>query len=61
MFLCPGSMTGLRQEISKHVVHNILSTLNDNDYVNIYTFSNETEVLVPCFNETLVQVNWRLR
>ena len=51
-----GSMTGLRQEISKHVVLNILDTLNENDFVNIFTFSETTQELVPCFNDTLVQV-----
>ena len=49
-------MTGLRQEIAKHVVLNILDTLNENDFVNIFTFSETTQELVPCFNDTLVQV-----
>ena len=52
----PGSMTGLRKEIAKHVVLNILETLTENDFVNIFTFSEETVELVPCFNDTLVQV-----
>ena len=50
-------MTGLRVEIAKHVVLNILDTLNTNDYVNIYNFSQAAQPpLVPCFNNTLVQV-----
>ena len=53
----PGSMTGLRQAIAKHVVLNILETLNVNDFVNIYIFSETTRELVPCFNDTMVQVN----
>ncbi|CAH0548637.1 unnamed protein product [Brassicogethes aeneus] len=52
-----GSMTGMRREIARHVVHNILDTLGNNDYVNIYTFSNTTEPLVPCFEDQLVQAN----
>ncbi|XP_043216058.1 voltage-dependent calcium channel subunit alpha-2/delta-3-like isoform X3 [Amphibalanus amphitrite] len=53
-----GSMTGLRVEIAKHVVLNILDTLNTNDYVNIYNFSQAAQPpLVPCFNNTLVQAN----
>lgn len=52
----PGSMTGLRREIAKHVVLNILETLNENDFVNVFNFSEHTTELVPCFNDSLVQV-----
>ncbi|RZB94401.1 voltage-dependent calcium channel subunit alpha-2/delta-3-like, partial [Asbolus verrucosus] len=52
-----GSMTGMRREIARHVVHNILDTLGNNDYVNIYTFSNTTDPLVECFDNMLVQAN----
>lgn len=38
-----GSMTGIRREIAKHVINNILDTLGNNDFVNIITFSNETK------------------
>ena len=38
-----GSMTGMRKEIARHVVNNILDTLGNNDYVNIIKFSNVTE------------------
>lgn len=51
-----GSMTGMRREIARHVVHNILDTLSNNDYVNIFTFSNTTDPLVECFDNRLVQV-----
>lgn len=51
-----GSMTGLRSEIAEHVVLTILDTLTNNDYVNVFNFSEWTEPLVPCFNNTLVQV-----
>ncbi|XP_076657364.1 voltage-dependent calcium channel subunit straightjacket isoform X1 [Halictus rubicundus] len=52
-----GSMTGMRREIARHVVNNILDTLGNNDFVNIITFSNITKEVVPCFNDTLVQAN----
>lgn len=52
-----GSMTGIRREIARHVVNNILDTLGNNDFVNIITFSNVTKEVVPCFNDTLVQAN----
>ncbi|XP_071635813.1 voltage-dependent calcium channel subunit straightjacket isoform X2 [Temnothorax longispinosus] len=52
-----GSMTGMRREIAKHVINNILDTLGNNDFVNIITFSNETKEVVPCFSNTLVQAN----
>ncbi|KAF7266188.1 hypothetical protein GWI33_020469 [Rhynchophorus ferrugineus] len=52
-----GSMTGMRREIARHVVHNILDTLGNNDYVNIFTFSNTTDPLVECFDKKLVQAN----
>ncbi|KAJ8956284.1 hypothetical protein NQ318_015020, partial [Aromia moschata] len=52
-----GSMTGMRREIARHVVHNILDTLGNNDYVNIFTFSNTTDALVECFDKKLVQAN----
>lgn len=51
-----GSMTGMRREIARHVVNNILETLGNNDYVNIFTFTNTTEPLVECFDDVLVQV-----
>ncbi|XP_046388062.1 voltage-dependent calcium channel subunit alpha-2/delta-3 isoform X1 [Ischnura elegans] len=52
-----GSMTGMRKEVARHVVSNILDTLSNNDYVNIFNFSEETSELVPCFRDLLVQAN----
>ncbi|KAK9744952.1 Cache domain [Popillia japonica] len=52
-----GSMTGRRRIISRQIVHDILDTLADNDYVNVFTFANSTEPLITCFNDTLVQAN----
>ncbi|GJQ65543.1 hypothetical protein Trydic_g7644 [Trypoxylus dichotomus] len=52
-----GSMTGKRRIISRHIVHDILDTLADNDYVNLLTFANTTKPLITCFNDTLIQAN----
>jgi voltage-dependent calcium channel alpha-2/delta-3 len=49
-------MSGERREIAKSVVNAILDTLGDNDFVNVYRFSDTTEELVPCFKDMLVQV-----
>lgn len=35
-----GSMTGIRREIARHVINNILDTLGNNDFVNVITFSD---------------------
>lgn len=52
-----GSMKGKNRILTKYIVNDILDTLNDNDFVNIYTFTNSSEALVDCFNHTLVQVS----
>ncbi|KAL6434663.1 hypothetical protein ACFW04_006181 [Cataglyphis niger] len=52
-----GSMTGIRREIARHVINNILDTLGNNDFVNVITFSDTIRGVVPCFNDTLVQAN----
>jgi hypothetical protein len=49
-------MGGERRDIAKVVVNAILDTLGDNDFVNVYRFSDTTEELVPCFKDMLVQV-----
>ncbi|CAL8108692.1 unnamed protein product [Orchesella dallaii] len=52
-----GSMTGIRREIAKHVVNQLLDTLTENDYVNVYNFSDTTTPVVPCLKNRLVQAN----
>ncbi|XP_075216891.1 voltage-dependent calcium channel subunit straightjacket isoform X2 [Lycorma delicatula] len=52
-----GSMTGERKQIARHVVNNILDTLGNNDFVNILSFIADTEEVVPCFKDRLVQAN----
>ncbi|XP_059352267.1 voltage-dependent calcium channel subunit alpha-2/delta-3-like isoform X7 [Daphnia carinata] len=52
-----GSMTGVRKEIAKHVVLTLLDTLSENDFINIYKFSEVPIPVVPCFKDKLVQAN----
>lgn len=52
-----GSMTGKRAGLARAIVESILDTLTDNDFVNIYKFSDTTEETVPCTRDMLVQVN----
>lgn len=52
-----GSMKGKRRVLSRYIINNILDTLYDNDYVNVYTVSNDTQPLVECFDYNLVQVS----
>lgn len=47
-------MTGHRAELAKTTVREILDTLGNNDYVNVFKFSDSTEGVVPCFKEGLV-------
>lgn len=52
-----GSMTGQRRDVARHVVESILDTLTSNDFVNIFTFSDEIKKVVDCFGDELVQAN----
>merc|ERR1719228_168564 len=47
-----GSMTGLRKEIAKHVVLNIMETLGEDDFVTVLEFADETRPLVDCFTDS---------
>lgn len=51
-----GSMTGKLAGLAQATVEAILDTLSDDDYVNVYKFSDITEETVPCFKDMLVQV-----
>lgn len=50
-------MTGQRRDVARHVVLNILEALGSNDFVNVLTFNETVNEVVPCFKDTLVQVN----
>ncbi|CAG9816549.1 unnamed protein product [Phaedon cochleariae] len=52
-----GSMTGHRAALARVTVEAILDTLSDNDFVNIYKFSDKTEETVSCFRDQLAQAN----
>lgn len=51
-----GSMSGYKAYLARATAEAILDTLSDNDFVNIYKFSDITEETVPCFRDMLVQV-----
>lgn len=55
-----GSMMGQRKEIARHVVNNILDTLGNNDFVNVFSFVKDTTEVVECFKDNLVQVICRI-
>ncbi|XP_074596801.1 voltage-dependent calcium channel subunit alpha-2/delta-3-like isoform X2 [Brevipalpus obovatus] len=52
-----GSMKGQRRAIAQNVILNLLDTLTDNDYVNVFNFSSEIDSMVECFQNTLVPAN----
>jgi voltage-dependent calcium channel alpha-2/delta-3 len=52
-----GSMTGQKKDIARHIVENILETLTPNDFVNIFTFSNEIETVIDCAGLQMMQAN----
>lgn len=54
-----GSMAGKKSVLMQSTVEAILDTLSDNDYVNVFRFSDVTEETVPCFRDMLVQVSRR--
>ncbi|KAJ4441056.1 hypothetical protein ANN_10906, partial [Periplaneta americana] len=51
-----GSMSGMRHEIARHLVNNILETLGSNDFVNVLKFNDIIEPVIECFkNVSFVQ------
>lgn len=52
-----GSMSGHKSNLARATTESILNTLGDNDFVNVYKFSDTTEESVPCFKDMLVQVS----
>ncbi|XP_075975243.1 ca[2+] channel Muscle-specific alpha2/delta subunit isoform X2 [Anticarsia gemmatalis] len=54
LFDVSGSMTGFKNYVARRTLRSILDTLSNNDYVNVYTFKNVTELVVDCFTD-LVQ------
>ncbi|XP_034938366.1 voltage-dependent calcium channel subunit alpha-2/delta-3 isoform X2 [Chelonus insularis] len=50
-----GSMTGMGYTIAKAVVNSILDTLSNNDFVTVLQYTNETDEVVPCFKDKLIQ------
>ncbi|KAG8173451.1 hypothetical protein JTE90_006282 [Oedothorax gibbosus] len=50
-----GSMTGIRKEIARNAVDDILSTLTEDDFVTVLKFDEDVFPVVPCFENSLVQ------
>ncbi|XP_044586306.1 voltage-dependent calcium channel subunit alpha-2/delta-3 isoform X1 [Cotesia glomerata] len=50
-----GSMEGMGYTIARAVVNSILDTLSNNDFVTILQYNNETDHVVPCFEDKLIQ------
>lgn len=44
-----GSMTGFRNFIAQLTIKSVLDTFSNNDFINIYNFSETARELVPCF------------
>lgn len=45
-----GSMYGFRNYIAQLTVKSVLDTFSNNDFINIYNYSETVRELVPCFN-----------
>ncbi|XP_043273929.1 voltage-dependent calcium channel subunit alpha-2/delta-3 isoform X2 [Venturia canescens] len=50
-----GSMEGMGRTIAIATVSSILDTLSNNDFVTILQYTNETDEIVPCFKDKLIQ------
>uniref|UniRef100_A0A8D8WFM7 Voltage-dependent calcium channel subunit alpha-2/delta-4 n=1 Tax=Cacopsylla melanoneura TaxID=428564 RepID=A0A8D8WFM7_9HEMI len=51
-----GSMAGMRNTTAKLVLHSLLQTFSNNDFVNIFKFNLTVDTIVPCLgNDSLVQ------
>lgn len=52
-----GTMYGMRNTIAQLTVDSLLQTFSNNDYINIFRlFEDNVTALVPCFEDTLIQV-----
>ncbi|XP_028158814.1 voltage-dependent calcium channel subunit alpha-2/delta-4 isoform X1 [Ostrinia nubilalis] len=49
LFDVSGSMTGFKNYVARRTLRSLLDTLSNNDYVNVYTFKNNTKEVVTCF------------
>nr|XP_029712886.1 LOW QUALITY PROTEIN: voltage-dependent calcium channel subunit alpha-2/delta-3-like [Aedes albopictus] len=50
-----GSMTGYRNYIAQLTVKSVLDTFSNNDFINIYKYSNDVDPLIDCFSDMLIQ------
>ncbi|XP_063616457.1 voltage-dependent calcium channel subunit alpha-2/delta-4-like isoform X1 [Cydia splendana] len=54
LFDISGSMTGFKNYVARTTLKSLLDTLSNNDYVNVYTVSDNTDQVMNC-SEGLVQ------
>lgn len=50
LFDVSGSMTGFKNYVARRTLESLLDTLSNNDYVNVYSFKNDTSEVVSCFD-----------
>ena len=48
------SITGQARQLAVATVSTILDTLTDNDFFNVYIFSESTQDLLPCYKDCLL-------
>lgn len=53
-------MSSRARDAARAVVHAVLDTLGNNDFVTVFRYAETPEDLVPCFQGSMVQVIWSL-
>ncbi len=52
-----GSMTGIKLEIAKKLIQLLFHTFTDNDFLNVITYSDVINFLVPKFTDQFIQAS----
>lgn len=50
------ALSDATRRLARLTVKTVLDTLNENDFLNIYSLDETDRLLVPCFKDLLVQV-----
>lgn len=53
-----GSMSGKEYQLAVATASAILDTLGDDDFFNLISFSDQSRVIVPCFQDKMVRYNF---
>lgn len=51
------SVSSTKRGLALLTARTILDTLGDNDFVNVFRFSDKPSEIVPCYKDMLVQVS----